>query len=96
MLYAKYANATAINHKFLDKNSNPFAPHEIAVAIRFNNGAINGPSFLPIFTRALASFPVAFAADFTALLPAITTVVTIPAIVIAIADNPMRLFLAHF
>ena len=51
-----HANATAIIHKFLDKNSKPFAPHEIAVAIKFNNGAINGPSFLPIFTRALAAY----------------------------------------
>ena len=83
------------NHRFLLKKSKPFAPHNITLAIIFNIGAINGPSFFPIFTRALASFPVAFAVLFTAFLPAITTVVTIPAIDIAMAENPMRLFLAH-
>ena len=83
------------SHKFLLKNSNPFTPQLTAVAKMFNIGAINGPSFFPRLNNALATLPTPFAVSFTAFLPAITTVVIIPAMDMAMAENPIRFSLAH-
>ena len=55
------AKASANIHRFLDKYANPLAPHDMAWATIFNNGANNGQSFLPRLYTALANFPVALA-----------------------------------
>ena len=57
--YMKYASAIDNIQRFLDRNSIPLAPHDIAWANRLRIGAIRGPSFFPMLTSAFANFPVA-------------------------------------
>ena len=90
-----HTSPTTNNHRFLLKNSIPLAPQLIVVARIFNTGAINGLSFFLTLYSALANFPTPFAVFFTTFLPAITTVLIIPAIDIAIAENPIKFCLAH-
>ena len=95
ILVRNHRSIITSNHKFLLRNSNPFTPQLTAVARMFNIGAIRGPNFFPKLNNALATVPTPFAVSFTAFLPAITTVVMMPAMDIAIAENPIRFSLAH-
>ena len=61
----------------------------------FNNGANNGPSFLPRLYTALANFPVALAPLDMAVRAPTTIVVIIPAMEIAKALTPSKFSFAH-
>ena len=55
------AKASASTQTLLASHDNALAPHEIASAMMFNNGANNGPSLLPRLYTALANLLVALA-----------------------------------
>ena len=83
-------------HKLQASHSKPLAPNEIACANMLSKGAINDHNFLFKLYKALANLPIARAPLTNTFLAPIILVVIIPAIDIAIADNPTMFSFAHF
>ena len=74
----------------------PFAPSVKILAIRFSSANNTGPNFFARLATAIPNFDTARPPSFAEFLPAMITVVSIPAMDIATADNPTMFSLAHF
>ena len=82
-------------HRFLPKNSTPFAPNVIIFAVRFKSAPNTGAIYFPKSASALANLPVTLSPFFTTVLKPMTIVVIIPPIDIATTDISPKFFLAH-